>query len=81
MDNTTSNQKRENFISGVKVPETVRPSILDKPLYTVNDSKNLELYNDFVTHQKEPFKAIMFYFNDMLTQLKQTRKDFWIYWV
>ncbi len=67
-------KKREHFINNVKVSDDVAKSILNKQEYFVNDSNNLELYNDFVAQQKEPFKAIVYYFNDMLTKLKQEGK-------
>lgn len=65
--------KREHFIEALIVPEEIAKEIRNST-YHVNDSKGLELYNDFVSQQKEPFKAIMHYFNDLLTELKQSGK-------
>lgn len=73
MDNSNSN-KRQHFINNIQVSEEVAQSILNKSQYIVNDSKSFELYNDFVSQQKQPFKAIMHYFNDMLTELKAKGK-------
>lgn len=70
----SSSEKRKNFINGIEVSDDVAKNLLEKPLYRVNDADNLELYDDYVAHQKKPFKAIMYYFNDMLTELKETGK-------
>lgn len=69
-----SEAKRKHFINGIQVDEEVVQSILNKPTYFPNKTENLELYNDFVQLQKEPFKAIMYYFNDMITELKNKGK-------
>ncbi len=72
MDNNTSKTKRkEHFINGIKVSDTVAEEILNKQEYFANDSKSLELYHNFVYSQKNEFKALMYYFNDMLSTLKE----------
>lgn len=69
-----SSEKRKNFIDGIEVSDEVAKNLLAKQQYIINDSAYLELYDDYISHQKEPFKAIMYYFNDMLTELKEEGK-------
>lgn len=69
-----SSEKRKNFIDGIEVSDEVAKNILAQQQYIINDADCLELYDDYVSQQKEPFKAIMYYFNDMLTKLKQEGK-------
>lgn len=73
MSNSNST-KRKNFINGLEVSDEVAKNLLEKPLYLASASNNLKLYEEFIAHQKEPFKAIMYYFNDMLTELKEKGK-------
>lgn len=68
----SSSEKRKNFINGIEVSNEVAKNILEKQTYYINDATYLELYNDYVAQQKEAFKAIMYYFNDILTELKET---------
>lgn len=66
-------KKKEHFINGIKVTEEVAQSILSKSTYFANDAKYLELYNDFVSQQKEPFIAIMYYLKD--SQMKKLSSE------
>ncbi len=70
----SSSEKRANFINGIEVSDEVAKKLLAKQKYILNGSAYLELYNDYVAQHKEPFKAIMYYFNDMLTELKGKSK-------
>ena len=70
----SSSENRANFINGIEVSDEVAKNLLAKQQYMINDSAYLELYDDYVVHQKEPFKAIMYYFNDMLTEFKEEGK-------
>lgn len=66
--------KRQAFVNGIQVSEDEANIIRNKQEHIINDSKKLELYQDFVSMQKDAFKSIMYYFNDMLTELKQKGK-------
>lgn len=71
---SSSFKERKNFINGIQVSDEIAKNLLNRQLYHTNDADQLELYDDYISHQKEPFKAIMYYFNDMLTALKQEGK-------
>ena len=64
-------EKKEHFINGIKVSPSVAEEILNKQEYVVNDSEHFELYENFVYSQRDAFKALMYYFNDMLSNLKE----------
>lgn len=66
----SSSEKRDDLIQGLKVSDEVTRNMLIKSMYIINDSKKLEIYDDFVSYHKKAFKAIMYYFNDILTELK-----------
>lgn len=70
-NNTSKSKKKEHFINGFKVSDSVAKNILDKQEYYANDSEYLELYQNFVYSQRNEFKALMYYFNDMLSHLKE----------
>lgn len=70
----SSSEKRKNFMNGIEVSDEVAKNLLAKQQYIINDAAYLELYNDYVAQQKEAFKAIMYYFNDMLSELKEEGK-------
>lgn len=70
----SSSEKRKNFINGIEVSNDIAKNLLEKQEYYINDATYLELYDDYIAHQKEPFKAIMYYFNDMLAELKEIGK-------
>lgn len=69
-----TNSKRKHFINDIEVADDIAQKMLSVQEYHANDAKIFELYNDFVSQQKEPFKAIMYYFNDTLTELKKEGK-------
>lgn len=69
-----SKDKNKSFVASIKVDDKTAKAILDKQTYYPNDAKNLELYNDYIAQQKEPFKAIMHYFNNFINELKDKGK-------
>lgn len=73
MDKSNS-EKRVIFVNGLQISGNEANMIRNKQEHIINDSKKLELYQDFVAVQKEAFKSIMYYFNDMLTELKEKGK-------
>lgn len=66
--------EKKAFKEGLKLSPTEREAFLKKEEEIINDSEKYELYMDYVSQQKESFKAIMHYFNDMLNEYKEKGK-------
>lgn len=64
----------KSFKDGIKLSQSEIELFNKKTEYIVNNSEKLELYQDYVSQQKDAFKAIMHYFNDMLNELKEKGK-------
>ena len=66
--------ERKSFKDGLKLSPAEEAIFHKKEEYIVNNSEKYEIYQDYVSQQKEAFKAVMHYFNDMLNDLKNKGK-------
>lgn len=67
-------ENKKSFKDGIKLSPAEIEMFRKKEEYIVNNAEKYEIYQDYVAQQKEPFKAVMHYFNDMLNELKEKGK-------